>query len=70
VLGIPFDPSRARVTARQRGWQPDAADRLQAIAKKIAEGRTVKGAGTLTKTKAKEVVGRLEALTQDLNDSD
>jgi hypothetical protein len=70
VLGIPFDPARARAIARRRGWEPGGADRLEGIAKKITEGRTVKGAGSMTKAKAKEILDRLEGLLEDQVDSD
>jgi hypothetical protein len=60
-VGIEFDPEAVRALARRSGWRPEAADRLHAIARKVAEGRTVQGAGTITITKAREIVTRLEA---------
>jgi hypothetical protein len=61
VLGIEFDPEEARAVALRSGWKADAAERLHGIARKIKEGKTVQGAGTIGVTKAKEIVTRLEA---------
>lgn len=62
MLDISFDPVQVRVLATQKGWAPDAADRLHAIAQKTAEGRAVQGGDKLTKAKARELVARLETV--------
>jgi hypothetical protein len=61
MRGVPIDPVLVRVLAVQQGWEPDAADRLTAIARGIAEDRPVRGGDKLTQTKAKELVVRFEA---------
>lgn len=60
MLGILSDPILVRALAIKHGLEPDAADRLEEIARKIAEGRAVKGGDRMTKTKAKELVARFE----------
>lgn len=60
AFGIPTDPAVVRTLAIQRDWEPDAADRLREIARKIGEGRAVRGGDRLTQTKAKELVARFE----------
>jgi hypothetical protein len=61
MLGVPIDSTLVRSLAIQHGWEPKAADRLQAIARKISEGRAVKGGDPMTQTKAKALVARLES---------
>jgi hypothetical protein len=60
MRGVPIDPLLERSFAVSAGWQPNAADRLTAIAKGIAEGRAVRGGDRLTQTGAKELVARFE----------
>jgi hypothetical protein len=58
--GRPIDPVLVRALAITHGWQPAAADRLHDIARKISEGRTVRGGSHMTKTRAKELVAQFE----------
>lgn len=59
--GIPIDPILVRSLAISAGWEPDAADRLTSIARRIGEGRTVQGGDRLNQTAAKELVAHFEA---------
>lgn len=61
MRGVPIDPVLVRSLAISAGWMPDAADRLTAIAKGIAEGRPVRGGERLNPTEAKRLVARFEA---------
>ena len=61
IAGEPLDSTGIRIWALANGWQPRHADDLAELAGKIAAGKRVKGA-TMTKTEAKQVVGRLQAL--------
>lgn len=61
MRGVPIDPTIMRMLAIQEGWAPDAADRLSAIARGLAEGRPVRGGDKLNQTKAKQLVERFEA---------
>jgi hypothetical protein len=49
-----------RALAIGHGWEPDAADRLEEIAREIGEGRSVKGGDHMTQTKAEGLVARFE----------
>ena len=61
IVGIAIDSVLVRALAIQHGWEPDAADRLEGIAHRISEGRTVQGGDHLTKTAAKERVAGFES---------
>lgn len=61
MRGIPIDPTLVRSLAIRAGWEPDAADRLTDIARRVGEDRTVRGGDHLTNTRAKELVDLLEA---------
>jgi hypothetical protein len=63
LCGEPLDETEIRTWAIARGWQPRHATTLGELAGKVAAGRTVRGA-SMTKTEAKEIVGRLRALTE------
>jgi len=61
MKGVPVDPTLVRSLAISKGWEPDAADRLTDIARRIGEGRTVQGGDRLSQTAAMELVARFEA---------
>jgi hypothetical protein len=61
MRGVPIDRSLVRSLAITAGWETDAADRLAEIARKIGEGRSVRGGDRMTQTKAKELLALFEA---------
>jgi hypothetical protein len=61
MRGVPIDPTLVRSLAINAGWEPDAADRLTDIARRIGDGRTVQGGDHLNQTQAKALVARFEA---------
>lgn len=61
TVGVPIDSVLVRSLAISAGWEPDAADRLADIARKVREGRTPKGGDRLARAEAKQMVERFES---------
>lgn len=61
MRGVPIDPTLVRSLAVRAGWEPEAADRLTDLARRIGEGRAVQGGDRLNQTAAKELVAHFEA---------
>jgi hypothetical protein len=64
MCGVPIDHVLVRSLAIKENWQPNASDRLAEIARRVSEGRLVRGGDHLTKTEAKELVARFEGNDQ------
>ena len=55
--GVRLDPGVIRAEARRQGWPSDGAGRLEELAKKVAEGRQVKGGrGRISEKDARDAV--------------
>ena len=61
MRGVNVDPTLVRSLAISAGWDPDAADRLTDIGRRISAGRTVQGGDHLSQAAARDLVTRFEA---------
>lgn len=70
LVDVPIDPEALRAEALRQGWSATGADRLRELAAKVAEGRTVRGGGKVTKTEARKAAARWKAAGADVPTAD